>query len=33
LRWGRHVIRRTNEEIIKRMKLVKPEGKRKVDQE
>jgi hypothetical protein len=29
LRWARHVIRRENEEIIKRIKHVKREGKRK----
>jgi hypothetical protein len=29
LRWAGHVIRRENEEIIKRIMLVKPEGKRK----
>jgi hypothetical protein len=34
LRWAGHVIRRENEEITKRMMLVKPEGiGRKVDQE
>jgi hypothetical protein len=29
LRWAGHVIRRDNEEIIKRLIIVKPEGKRK----
>jgi hypothetical protein len=29
LRWAGHVIRRENEEIIKRIMLAKPEGKRK----
>jgi hypothetical protein len=29
LRWARHVIRKKNEEIIKRIMLVKPEGKGK----
>jgi hypothetical protein len=29
LRWTGHVIRRESEEIIKRLKIVKPEGKRK----
>jgi hypothetical protein len=29
LRWAGHVIRRENEEIIKRLMIVKPEGKRK----
>jgi hypothetical protein len=34
LRWAGHVIRRENEEIIKRLMIVKPEGKgRKVDQQ
>jgi hypothetical protein len=29
LRWAEHVIRRENEEITKRLIIVKPEGKRK----
>jgi hypothetical protein len=29
LRWAGHDIRRENEEIIKRLMIVKPEGKRK----
>jgi hypothetical protein len=29
LRWARHVIRRENQEIIKRLMIVEPEGKRK----
>jgi hypothetical protein len=29
LRWAGHVIRRGNEKIIKRLIIVKPEGKRK----
>jgi hypothetical protein len=29
LRWAGHVIRRKNEDIIKRVMIVKPEGKRK----
>jgi hypothetical protein len=33
LRWPGHVIKRENEVIIKIIMLVKPEGKRKVDQE
>jgi hypothetical protein len=34
LRWAGHVTRRENEEIIKRLMIVKPQGeKRKVDQE
>jgi hypothetical protein len=34
LRWAGHVIKRENEETIKRLMIVKPEGKRmKVDQE
>jgi hypothetical protein len=28
-RWAGHVIRRENEEIVKRLMIVKPEGKRK----
>jgi hypothetical protein len=33
LRWPGHVIRSENEEIIGRIMLVKPQGKRKVDLE
>jgi hypothetical protein len=34
LRWAGHVIRKENEETIKRIMLVKPKGKgRKADQE
>jgi hypothetical protein len=29
LRWGGHVVRNENEEIIKRIMLVKPERERK----
>jgi hypothetical protein len=29
LRWAGHAIRRENEELIKRLMIVKPEGKRK----
>jgi hypothetical protein len=29
LKWAGHVIRRDNEEIMKRLMIVKPEGKRK----
>jgi hypothetical protein len=31
LRWAGHIIRRENDEIIKRLMIVKPEGKRMND--